>query len=59
VISLAKQLDYLGQSNGLKSVDSVMQSLFYQIEEVRHVVATTSLAYLAEDIFQYQWQLFL
>jgi hypothetical protein len=43
VISLAIQLDHLGQFNGLGSVDSEMQSLAYKNDEVRH------LAWLAED----------
>jgi hypothetical protein len=49
VISLAKQLDHLGQSNSLESVDSEMQSPTYQNDEVRHLAAATSLAWLAEE----------
>jgi hypothetical protein len=33
VISLAKQLDHLGQSSGLESVDSEMHSPAYENEE--------------------------
>jgi hypothetical protein len=48
MILQAKQLDHLAQSNGLKSVHSEM-SLAYQNEEVRHLAAATSLAWLAEE----------
>jgi hypothetical protein len=43
VILLAKQLDHLGQSNGLEIADSEMQlPAPQQNEEVRHFVADTS-----------------
>jgi hypothetical protein len=56
MILLVKQLDYVGQSNGLENVDSEMQSPSYQIKEVSHLAASTSLAWLAEE---HQRQLFL
>jgi hypothetical protein len=49
VISLAKQLDHLAQSNGLERVDLEMQSPAYQNEELRNLAAVTSLARLAEE----------
>jgi ABC-type hemin transport system substrate-binding protein len=39
VISLAKQLNHLGQSNNLESVDSVMHSPAYQNKKVSHFAA--------------------
>jgi hypothetical protein len=41
---LVKQLNYVGQYNGLENVDSEMQSPSCQNEEVRHLAATTSVA---------------
>jgi hypothetical protein len=47
VISLAMQLDHLGQSNGVETVDSEMQSPAYQNAEVRHLAAAIHLVRLA------------
>jgi hypothetical protein len=55
VISLAKQLEHLGQSSGLESVDdSEMESPAYQTEEVRHLAVgvRVSLAWLADELLQ-------
>jgi hypothetical protein len=49
VISLAKQLDHRGQSNGLESADSEMQSPAYQNVEMLDPVAATSVAWLAGE----------
>jgi hypothetical protein len=48
-ISLVKRLDRLGQSNGLESVNSEMQSPAYQNEEAPQFAVATSLVWLAEE----------
>jgi hypothetical protein len=45
MILQVKQLDHLGQSNGLGNVASEIQSPTYRNEEVRHLAAPTSLAW--------------
>jgi hypothetical protein len=42
-------MDHLGESNGLESVDSEIQSSAYKNAEVGHFAVATSLAWLAEE----------
>jgi hypothetical protein len=46
---MAKQLDHLGQSNGLEGADSEMKPPAYKSVEVRHLTAATPLAWLAGE----------